>query len=293
MINALTVDVEDWFQVSALQDHIRYEEWDRQESRVVQNTVRVLRIFEEYQVKATFFVLGWIAERYPEIVRTIKKYGHEVGSHGYSHKIIYENSRDEFKRDIDKSLKILQDITGEPITCYRAPSFSISRSCMWALQELSDRGIQSDSSIFPIKHDIGGMPDMPRVPFFLKFKNGNRLDEFPLSTVELWGRNLPISGGGYLRLLPYWFIRNGIRRNNRLGIPVVFYFHPWELDPGQPRLDLSFTSRFRHYTNLELTEGRIHSLLREFKFSTLGQLGKTYNIDYQWPQFTVNGNGHQ
>lgn len=287
MYNAMTVDVEDWFQVSVFRHVIAYKDWGNQESRIIGNISRILRIFEEHDVKATFFVLGWIAERYPEVVVTIKKYGHEVGTHSYAHKLIYENSRDDFASDLDKSIRILQAITGDDIIYYRAPNFSINRRCMWALEELAVRGIEYDSSIFPIKHDIGGMVNMPRIPFFMRFKNGRRLNEFPLSTLELWGENIPISGGGYLRLLPYWFIRSGIKKNNRTGLPVVIYFHPWEIDPEQPRLKIGFGSRFRHYTNLEFMEDRVIRLLTDFKFTSLGELTKLYRIDFQWP--AMNG----
>lgn len=290
MLNAITVDVEDWFQVAVFRNLIDFKDWDNQESRIIKNICRILEIFAEHRVKATFFVLGWIAEKYPEIVVTIKKYGHEIGSHGYAHKIIYEHPRDEFLRDLDKSITILEKLTEEDIIYYRAPSFSITQNSMWALEDLASRGILYDSSIFPIKHDIGGMTNMPRFPFFLRFKNGCRLDEFPLSTLELWGENIPISGGGYLRLLPFWFIRNGIKKNNDAGIPVIIYFHPWEIDPQQPRLKLNMSSRFRHYTNLEFTEERVRHLLSEFKFTSLGELNKNYKIDYQWPNFNHTNN---
>lgn len=285
MMNAMTVDVEDWFQVSVLKDVISYDDWDNQESRVIRNITRVIRLFDEYDVKATFFVLGWIAERYPEIVMTIKKYGHEIGSHGFAHKLIYEHSRDDFLYDLDKSVKLLEDISSEPVRYYRAPSFSINQSCMWALEELAQRGIQYDSSIFPIKHDIGGMPEMPREPFFMRFKDGKELREFPLTTLEVLGENIPISGGGYLRLLPYWFIRNGIRKNNKTGNPAIIYFHPWEFDPEQPRMKIGLSSSFRHYTNLDLTEERVRRLLTEFKFTCLGELCRTTKIEKRWPDF--------
>ncbi len=292
MLNAMTVDVEDWFQVSVLRQAISYEDWQRQESRILPNICRILKLFEEHDVTATFFVLGWIAERYPEIVRTILKYGHEIGSHGYAHQIIYEHPRDAFVADLDKSITILEEISGQKIIYYRAPSFSITRTTMWALEDLAERGIQYDSSIFPIKHDIGGMPHMPRKPFYVILESGRRLNEFPLSTLKLWGENLPVSGGGYLRLLPYWFIRTGITRNNKDGNPVILYFHPWELDPEQPRLELNWPSRFRHYTNLECMEERVKKLLTEFEFTSLGNLARQYEITRRWPDY-ANTNGAQ
>ena len=291
MFNGITVDVEDWFQVSVLRNEIRYEDWDAQESRIVANICRVLGLLEDFDVKATFFVLGWIAERFPEIVLTIKKYGHEIGSHGYAHKLIYEHSREEFAADLERSIAILEGITGDKIKYYRAPSFSITSDTLWALEVLVEQGIQYDSSIFPIKHDLGGNPDMPRFPFRLKFKSGAILNEFPLPTMQLLGKNMPIAGGGYLRILPMWFIKNGIRKNNQAGIPVILYFHPWELDPDQPRVKLDLSSRFRHYSNLHLTEERVRELLSEFKFTSLGELSKEYTINYQWPN-TNGRNGH-
>jgi len=290
MVNAMTVDVEDWFQVSVLRQAIDYKDWHAQESRIVPNVNRILALFEEHNIKATFFVLGWIAEKYPDLVVSIRKHGHEIGSHGYAHQIIYEHPRKEFVEDLDKSIAILEGISGEKIIYYRAPSFSITRKTMWALEDLADRGIQYDSSIFPIKHDIGGMPHMPRDPFYLILQNGQRLNEFPLSTLKLWGENLPVSGGGYLRLLPYWFIKTGIARNNKDGIPVILYFHPWELDPKQPRVELKWPSRFRHYTNLEFMEERVKGLLTDFKFTSIGQLAKEHEITRRWPDI-ANTNG--
>lgn len=283
MVNAITVDVEDWFQVSVLRKQIDFKDWDKQQSRIVPNICKILKTFEEYQVKGTFFVLGWIAEKYPEIVLTIKKYGHEIGSHSYAHKIIYEHSKGEFIEDLEKSIAILEHITQERIRYYRAPSFAITKQSLWALEALSERGILYDSSIFPIKHDLYGMPTMPRFPFLIKFSNGKKLIEYPMSTLQLFGENIPFSGGGYLRLLPYWFVKKAIRRINRTGKPAIIYFHPWELDPHQPRLRLNAISRFRHYSNLEDTETKIRALLSEFRFSSLGQIRESLKIDYQWP----------
>lgn len=292
MLNAITVDVEDWFHVAVFRNVIDYEDWEKQESRILPNICRILELFDEYGVKATFFVLGWLAERFPEIVLTIKKYGHEIGSHGYAHKIIYEHPKENFQDDLDKSMTILENITTEKVLYYRAPSFSITSQSMWALEVLAERGIRYDSSIFPIKHDIGGFPNMPRIPFFMEFKNGAKLNEFPLSTLRFWGENIPISGGGYLRLLPYWFIRKSIKKNNEAGIPVILYFHPWEIDAGQPRMKLKLSSRFRHYTNLDLTEGKVRKLLSEFKFTSLGELAKSSKIDHRWPQITSDDNNN-
>ncbi|MFQ5710086.1 MAG: XrtA system polysaccharide deacetylase [bacterium] len=283
MLNAITVDVEDWFHVAIFRKVIDRKDWDRQEVRIHANICRVLKLFEEFKVKGTFFVLGWIAERYPEVVLTIKKYGHEIGSHGYSHAIIYEHSKEDFVRDLERSISVLEKTIDEQIYSYRAPSYSITLQTLWALEMLSQKGIRYDSSIFPIKHDLYGIPAMPRFPFYIKCHNGQKLIEFPLSTVQIWKENVPISGGGYLRLFPFWFIKNGIKRLNDIGKPVILYFHPWELDPAQPRLHVNFVSRFRHYFNLEATESRLRRLLSEFEFSSLGEVMESLKIEYQWP----------
>lgn len=285
--NAITVDVEDWFHVSVLRHIIPFEAWDRQESRIKPNLTRIIRLFEEYGVKATFFVLGWLAEKYPEIVEVIVSHGHEIGSHGYAHRVIYEHSPDEFKRDLDKSITLLEKIGGHEIKYYRAPSYSITRDSLWAFEILMERGIEYDSSVFPIKHDLYGIKEVPRFPFFIEFANGKKLVELPPSTLKVAGENIPISGGGYLRLFPFWFIQNGLKKINEDGKPVIFYFHPWELDPGQPKLQMSPIARFRHYSNLESTEKRIRHLLESFLFSSIGDVIKNTAIDEQWP----NANG--
>ena len=276
------MDVEDWFHVSVFRNIIAYRDWDNQESRIIPNICRILRLFEEHHIKGTFFILGWLAERYPEIVLTIRKYGHEIGSHSYAHRIIYEMSRKEFAQDLDQSISMLEDITREKVLFYRAPSYSITRDSLWALELLSERGIQCDSSLFPVKHDLYGLTGFPRFPFALNFTNGQRLIEFPLSTLRLYGGNMPIAGGGYLRLFPFWLIKWGIRNLNQKGKPAIIYFHPWELDPGLPRVEASLFSRFRHYTNLEATENRIRNLVSEFKFAPIGKVIKSYDIQ-SWP----------
>lgn len=283
--NAMTVDVEDWFHVSGFRNVIDPKDWENQESRIIPNVCTTLKLFENYSVKGTFFVLGWIAERYPEIVLTIKKYGHEIGSHSYGHKLVYEMSKEEFAEDLDLSISILEDIIKEKVRAYRAPSYSITRDSLWALEILSERGIRYDSSIFPIKHDRYGMTGIPRFPFRLDFTNGRQLVEFPLSTMHLYGRNMPIAGGGYLRLFPFWYIKSGIRNLNKRNKPVIIYFHPWELDPNQPRIDARFLSRVRHYSNLEITEDRLRTLLSEFNFTSMGEVTEACQI-MPWP----NGN---
>ncbi|MGH7491966.1 MAG: XrtA system polysaccharide deacetylase [bacterium] len=291
--NALTVDVEDWFHVSLFRHKIRRDEWEQMKPTVVENTCRVLNLFAQKNVKATFFVLGWVAERYPEIVTTIKEFGHEIASHGYGHQIVYELSPEEFFNDIEKSLKILQDLTGDPVQAYRAPSYSITKSSMWAWETLAQLGIKYDSSIFPVKHDLYGIPDAPRFPFEIRLASGPALVEFPLSTVVLMGKNIPMAGGGYLRLYPYWFIRNSMRRINAEGKPAILYFHPWEVDPELPRIPLGSFKTLRHYGNICLTEERLQRLLDEFAFGTLSEVLKGTSIQNDWPRTFAAGSAPQ
>jgi len=369
MINILTIDLEDYFQVHAFSKVIQYEEWDKFECRIERNTDRLLEILNDTtqnsafsiqhstfktqnsklnhsassphhsqlsnascltkdylasspcamrsapcgSPKGTFFILGWIAERYPDLVRRIQKEGHEIACHGYAHQLVYTQSRDEFRQDIKRAKSILQDITGSEVVAYRAPSYSITNKSKWALEILVEEGFKYDSSIFPIRHDFYGLPEAPRFPFVVSFNGNDNVEfsmlncelkatqksqlktqnsafsiqssklntenskfiiEFPLSTVKLFGGNFPVSGGGYFRLFPYSLIRRGLRSiNQKEHKPFIFYMHPWEIDPGQPRVKgLSFRSRFRHYVNLNKTEVRFKKLLSDFQFSTIREL---------------------
>jgi polysaccharide deacetylase family protein (PEP-CTERM system associated) len=288
--NALTIDVEEWFHVSLFRKKIRREEWDGLKSTVVGNTCRVLNILAEKRVKATFFVLGWVAERYPEIVIAIQERGHEIGSHTYSHQIIYEQSRQEFAADVQRSMAILENLTGKRVDSFRAPSYSITRSSLWAWEMLSDLGIKYDSSIFPVKHDLYGIPDAPRFPFHIDLQGRSPLVEFPLSTIRVGDKNIPMAGGGYLRLYPLWFIRGSIKRINQEGRPAIIYLHPWELDPDLPRLKIGLFKTLRHYGNLGLTEERLRRLLDEFSFGPLSKVINSSPILNDWPAFApVNG----
>ncbi|MEX0729881.1 MAG: XrtA system polysaccharide deacetylase [Aquisalimonadaceae bacterium] len=270
VLNALTVDVEDYFQVGAFASRIRPEEWDQWPSRVERNTDCLLALFDAHQVRATFFVLGWIAERYPDLVRRIRDQGHEVASHGYSHQLVYNQSPETFRDEAARSKALLEDILGEPVTGYRAASYSITPKSRWALDILVELGFTWDSSLFPIRHDVYGMPGTPVVPYRLETDNGGELVEFPLSTVNLLGQTLPIAGGGYFRLFPYWFSRWGLDSINRRQEPFIFYLHPWEIDPEQPRVDnISTKSRFRHYNNLARCYGRLERLLTKFRFGAV------------------------
>jgi len=276
--NALTIDVEDYFQVAALAEAVKREDWHSMEYRVEANTQRILSLLDRHNAKATFFTLGWVAEKSPELVRTIQKEGHEIASHGYSHQLIYNQTPEVFRDETRRSKAILEDITGEPITGYRAASYSITNESRWALDILAEEGFVWDSSIFPVRHDRYGMPGTPRWPHTLTTDKGYKLAEFPLSTLKLPGYTLPIAGGGYFRLFPYWFSQWGLGSLNRQGQPFVFYLHPWEVDPGQPRLDVKWFSRFRHYNNLDVCEARLARLLKHFRFTTMSEVLKAQGV---------------
>ncbi len=266
IINALTIDVEDYFMVSAFADIIRFDDWGTYESRVERNTYQILNVLDDHDVKATFFVLGWVAEQRSKLIKDIYAAGHEIASHGYNHRLIYQLTPSQFRDDIRKSKRILEDITGGPVLGYRAASYSIIKKSLWALDILIEEGFHYDSSIFPIRHDRYGMPEAQRFPHVIKRSTGDIM-EFPPSTLAILGQNVPVAGGGYLRLLPLGFIKNGIQQINREGRPAVIYFHPWEIDPGQPRVKAGLKSRFRHYVNLHKTLGRIKILLNQFSFA--------------------------
>jgi polysaccharide deacetylase family protein (PEP-CTERM system associated) len=266
--NAMTVDVEDFFQVQAFAGSIERSSWDEWPRRVEANTERILALFEEHRVKATFFALGWIAERHPMLIRRIVASGHELASHGYAHVPVFEQTAAEFRADIRRTKRLLEDIAGTPVKGYRAASFSIGETTLWALPILAEEGYRYSSSVFPVVHDHYGMPSAPRFAFR---PQEHGFIEVPLTTVTLLGRNLPCSGGGYFRLLPYAWSRWGLRRvNHHDGQAGIFYFHPWELDPDQPRLTgLPWKSRLRHYLNLSRMEARLRRLLADFAWDRM------------------------
>jgi polysaccharide deacetylase family protein (PEP-CTERM system associated) len=272
MVNAMTVDVEDYFQVSAFDQVVSREAWPGMESRVVANTERLLDLFDEFDVRGTFFVLGWVADRNPSLVRTIVARGHELASHGYGHRLVYSQTPNEFREDVRRAKRLLEDAGGVAVRGYRAPSFSVTARSLWALDVLLEEEYRYDASIFPIRHDRYGIPDAPRWPHAID-RPGGRVYEVPGSTVRLGGTNLPVAGGGYFRILPYAWARFGISRVNRSDRqPIVFYLHPWEIDPEQPRLPAGFLSRFRHYRNLHKTESRLRRLMRDFQFAPLASV---------------------
>jgi polysaccharide deacetylase family protein (PEP-CTERM system associated) len=269
IVNAMTIDVEEYFQVSAFDAILPRSRWDAMESRVVANTERLLDIFEEHDVRATFFVLGWVAERFPGLVSAIASHGHEVASHGYGHQLVYDLSPTAFREDIRRSKAVIESAAGMPLRGYRAPSFSITSRSLWALDVLIEEGFAYDASIFPIHHDRYGIPGAPRFPHAVARTSG-RIVEVPGSTARVGSVNVPVAGGGYFRMLPYRWTKWGIRRLNlRERQAAVFYLHPWEVDPGQPRLAAGRLSTLRHYRNLRLTEMRLRRLLSDFQFGTL------------------------
>ena len=271
--NAFSVDVEDWFQVSDFEEQIPLEKWDQYESRVVENTRRLLRLLEQFKVKGTFFILTWNAERFPALVEEIAADGHEVATHGYSHRLVYEQGRDLYREDLDKSQEILHRILGRPVQGYRAPSFSVTSRSMWALEVMLEAGIQYDSSVFPVKDSLYGVPGALRFPFVIHEDQQKRLVEFPMTTTTLWGRTLPLGGGAYLRLLPYQYMRWGMQRVNREGQPAVVYLHPSEIDPGQPRLKIKGKRGFStHYFKLDAMEDKLSQLLSDFRFAPMSSV---------------------
>ena len=270
LTNALTIDVEDYFQVSAFAPYIRRDEWDSRECRVERNVGRILELLSQHDIKATFFTLGWVAERYPQLVRAILAGGHELASHGYGHERAGDLSREAFTQDVTRAKKLLEDLGGSPVLGYRAPSFSIGTHNLWAFDVLAAAGHRYSSSVYPIKHDHYGMPDSPR--FAYRLSNG--LLEVPVTTLRMMNRNLPSSGGGYFRLLPYALSRWMLRKVNREDREsAVFYFHPWEIDTGQPRIEgIDLKTRFRHYVNIERTESRLHRLMQDFRWGRMDQI---------------------
>lgn len=263
MRNALSFDIEDWFQVENMKGAIPFSDWDSLELRVARNTERILKILRDNDTRATFFVLGWVAERCPALVREIAKGGHEMASHGHAHDLVYNLTQDEFREDIRKSKETIESIARVKIYGYRAPSFSITKDSMWALDILKDEGFTYDSSIFPVSfHDRYGFDKCESTPF--RWPNG--LIEVPLTVYRLKGMTLPLAGGGYFRLLPYMYFKYFFRKLNKRNERFTFYLHPWEIDPGQPRVDVPLNYRFRHYVNLKETEAGLKKLLRDFRF---------------------------
>jgi len=271
--HAMTVDVEDYYQVQALAEQVRREDWENWPSRVEANTDRLLQLFDGVGIRITFFILGWVAERHPDLVRRIQSQGHEIASHGYSHRLIYTQNPAVFREETARSKRILEDITQSPITGYRAASYSITGESLWALDILAELGFTWDSSIFPTRHDNYGIPGSPEEPYTIITHSGQTLTEFPLTTAKVLGQSVPAAGGGYFRQYPYALSRWLFRRASQNGTkPQIFYLHPWEIDPDQPRVpNLSWFSRFRHYTNLHRCLPRLQRMLADFPFGTMSE----------------------
>jgi polysaccharide deacetylase family protein (PEP-CTERM system associated) len=273
VLNAFSVDVEDYFQVGAFEDAVPRDSWDKLEHRVEPNTRRLLELCDRHQVKGTFFCLGWVAERWPQLVRDIRDAGHELGTHGQDHRRVTTLTPDEFREDVRRSKGTIEDIAGVEVIGYRAPNYSIVRKTLWAVDVLAEEGFLYDSSIFPIRHDRYGIPGFPRFPWLVRGENGAALHEVPISTVRLGGMNLPFVGGGYLRHFPLSFIRWGMERlNNFERRPAILYIHPWEIDPDQPRQPVRWLTRVRHYRNLHRTEERLERLFSEYSFTSIREV---------------------
>lgn len=270
-----TVDVEDYFHVSAFSSVISTQDWDNYECRVVQNTRRVLNVAAESNTVGTFFILGWVAERYPNLVEEILAAGHEIGCHSHWHQLVYELGPERFADDLMKSRNILQEITGRPVTLYRAPSFSVTERSLWALEILVEQGFTVDTSVYPVRHDRYGIPSAPLKPHRISTSAGS-IVEFPGMVCEVGKARVPVGGGGYLRLFPWSLTRHLLHKVRQQGRPLNVYIHPWEFDPQQPRIKASLKSRFRHYQNLRTTESRIRKMLTEFQLTTMSAVLDQY-----------------
>lgn len=269
--HAMTIDVEDYFHVAAFASVIDSTRWDEYPRRVVENTRQILSLFERQQLKATFFVLGWVAEREPELVKEIAAAGHEIASHGYSHQLVYSQTPELFREETEKSKNILEQLCQREITGYRAASYSITANSTWALDILADLGFRWDSSIFPVRHDNYGMPNSPERPYTIELANGKSITEFPLTTAKVLGLKVPAAGGGYFRQYPYalsrWLFNRASENQSK---PQIFYLHPWEVDTQQPRIEnASWFSRFRHYTNIDKCAVRLEKMVSDFEFDTM------------------------
>lgn len=278
--HAMTVDVEDYYHVAAFNKAINPADWDTWPSRVEANTNKLLQLFDDANIKITFFILGWVAERYPELVKTIRAQGHEIASHGYSHQLIYKQDQQVFREETAKSKQILEDLGQAPVIGYRAASYSITRKSLWALDTLADLGFTWDSSIFPTRHDNYGIPGSPEEPYKIITNSGAVLTEFPLTTAKVFGQSVPAAGGGYFRQYPYalsrWLFERASLNQTK---PQIFYLHPWEIDPDQPRVpNASWFSNFRHYTNLKRCLPRLERMIGDFQFGTISQSLRSTDI---------------
>lgn len=271
-INCFTVDVEDYFHICGLPDYQDPSRWDSLPSRVEANTERVLNLLDREGVKATFFVLGWVAQRFPDLIRKIASYDHEIASHGFNHSLIYEMTPEQFREDLKKSIDMLEQIVEQKVLGFRATSFSIKKQCLWALDIVAELGLKYDASMFPATREHGGIPGTNRFLHRWSCENGTNLWEFPMSTANILGKTIPFTGGGYLRLFPIDWICDGVRRLNTQRQPAIFYIHPREFDPEQPRLPMPAYRRFKCYYNLAKTEPKLRKLLSQFQFKPIREV---------------------
>ena len=269
----MSVDVEDYFMVEAFAGSVSRDSWESRPSRVVISTRRILNLFDRYNVKGTFFFVGWVAHKFPKLVREVHARGHELACHSYWHRTVYSQTQDEFREDTQAAVRAIEDAAGVKVFGYRAPSWSITKDCLWALDVLAEEGFTYDSSIYPIHHDLYGVPGARRFPYTHRLKDGHSLLEFPPATVQVLGQNLPCAGGGYLRIFPLAYTHWAFRKfQEDYGNRVVVYFHPWELDPDQPRIREKLKSRLRHYTNLDKMTDRLEILLQTYSFQPFREL---------------------
>jgi len=277
----MSVDVEDYFMVEAFASSISPDSWETRPSRVAMSTLRVLDLFDRYSVKGTFFFVGWVADKFPKLVREVHARGHELACHSYWHRTVYSQTQDEFREDTRAAVRAIEDAAGVKVFGYRAPSWSITKDCLWALDVLAEEGFTYDSSIYPIHHDLYGVPGAERFPYKLNCQNGSSLKEYPPTTVRVVGQNLPAAGGGYLRIFPLTYTHWVFRKfETQYHERVIVYLHPWELDPEQPRIPGGLKSRIRHYTNLGSMEDRLESLLARYAFGSFNRLFAEGNADY-------------
>lgn len=266
--NILSVDVEEWFHPEALQARFPREQWAQQPARVEQNVESLLELFDTHHVQATFFTLAWVARAHPEMIRKICDAGHEIASHGSFHKMVTKMTPGEFRSDLGDSIKILEDISGQKVLGFRAPTFSVIRETFWSWEIMLELGLKYDSSVYPIWHDRYGVPDAPRKRYTALKKDGRELIEFPMSTLSLFGKRLPFGGGGYLRIFPEGFTKMAIAKINKEGLPAIMYMHPWEFDSDQPRLELGKIQTWRHYYNIPANRQKLSGLLHRFKWTS-------------------------
>ena len=278
--NVFSIDVEDYFHVAAFSKVVSMSDWSSYKSRVVRNTEVILDMLDKHHVKATFFVLGWVCEKEPGLIKKIYSAGHEIASHGYSHQMIYNQTPEKFREETLRSKKLLEDVIGEKVRGYRAASYSITKKSLWALDILAEAGFEYDSSIFPVRHDNYGLTTSPVEPYKIITASGAELIEFPLTSLNVFGYRLPVAGGGYFRLFPFWFVNWALKRiNATTGRPFLFYIHPWEVDTEQPKIEAGFKSSFRHYNNLDKCEARLNKLLNNFPFGRFSDYLQNSQVD--------------